>query len=166
MTKKDLHNDGAQKKLKEMAESIDFALMATGLENIPFHTIPMSTKTVDEYGCIWFLSGKDSEHNANIQNSGAVQLNYSDTGAMEFLTVFGSAEIVTERAKLEELYGHSDDAWFDGVDDPNLTAIKVTPADASYWDPKNGRLITFIRIGLSAITGDQPDLMDQGKLSV
>ena len=165
MSKQNLIDDAAKKKLTEMAESIDFALMATGLGQPPFHTIPMSTKSVDEDGCIWFLSGADSTKNSNIQADGRVQLNYAD-GALEFLTVYGGAEIVTDKSKLKELYGSSDDAWFDGVDDPNLTAIKVTPSDVHYWDPKNGKLITMFHIGVASVTGDKPDLMDQGELSI
>ena len=166
MSTQNLINEEAKKKLVEMAESIDFALMATGLEQPPFHTIPMSTKSVDEKGCIWFLSGKDSTKNSNIESDGRVQLNYADASAIEFLTVYGLAEIVTDKSKLKELYGSSDDAWFDGVNDPNLSAIKVTPCDVHYWDPKNGKLITMFHIGVGAITGDKPDLMDQGELSI
>ena len=166
MGKQDLINDEAKAKLTEMAKGIDFALMATGLAQAPFHTIPMSTKSVDEAGCIWFLSGKDSTHNANIEADGRVQLNYADVKAFEFMTVYGTAEIVTDKSKLNELYGSSDDAWFDGVDDPNLSAIKVCPLDAHYWDPKNGKLITMFHIGVGAITGEKPDLMDQGELRV
>ena len=166
MSKQDLINDAAKEKLTEMAEGIGFTLMATGLGQPPFHTIPMSTKSVDENGCVWFLSGKDSTHNSNIEADGRVQLNYSDVNAFEFMTVFGNAEIVTARSKLKELYGSSDDAWFDGINDPNLSAIKVTPCDVNYWDPKNGKLVTLFQIGMSSITGDKPDLMDQGKLSI
>ena len=166
MTKQNLIDDAAKEKLKEMAEDINFALMATGLGQPPFHTIPMSTKSVDEEGCVWFLSGKDSTHNANIQADGRVQLNYADKSSFEFLTVFGTAEIIVEKSKLKELYGSSDDAWFDGVDDPNLTAIKVSPCDAHYWDPKNGKLITMFHIGVGTVTGEKPDLMDQGELSI
>ena len=166
MSNQDLIDDAAKQKLKEMAESIDFTLMATGLEKPPFHTIPMSTKLVDEEGCIWFLSGKDSIHNSEIESDSRVQLNYADAGALEFLTVFGTAKIVTEKSKLRELYGSTDDAWFDGVGDPNLSAIKVIPYDAHYWDSKNNKLVTMFRIGVAAVTGDKPDLMDQGKLSI
>ena len=166
MSKQNLINAEAKAKLIEMANNIDFTLMATGLEKPPFHTIPMSTKSVDDDGCIWFLSGRDSTHNANIEVDGRVQLNYADVGKFDFMTVYGKAEIVTEKSKLMELYGSSDDAWFDGVDDPNLSAIKVTPCDAHYWDSKNGKLITMFNIGIGAITGEKPDLMDQGELSI
>ncbi|WP_391575340.1 pyridoxamine 5'-phosphate oxidase family protein [Aureliella helgolandensis] len=44
-------------KLKELAESIDFAMLCTDLEATPFHAIPMSTRRVDDQGHIWFLSG-------------------------------------------------------------------------------------------------------------
>ena len=166
MGKHDLINEEAKAKLNEMAESIDFTLMATGLGQPPFHTIPMSTKSVDDEGCIWFLSGRDSTHNSNILADNRVQLNYSDVAAFEFLSVYGNAEIVTEKSKLKELYGSSDDAWFDGVDDPNLSAIKVSPSDVHYWDSKNGKLITMFHIGVATVTGEKPDLMDQGELTI
>ena len=44
MSKQNLINDEAKAKLTEMANNIDFTLMATGLDKAPFHTIPMSTK--------------------------------------------------------------------------------------------------------------------------
>jgi general stress protein 26 len=44
MSQKNLYNQEAKDKIKELAESIDFAMMCTNLQNIPFHSIPMSTK--------------------------------------------------------------------------------------------------------------------------
>jgi general stress protein 26 len=41
---------------------------------------------------------------------------------MEFISIYGEASVVTDRSILEELYDKKDDAWFTGVDDPNLTA--------------------------------------------
>ena len=60
----------------------------------------------------------------------------------------------------------TDDAWFDGVDDPNLTAIEVVPLDAHYWDAKNNRLISMAKMGIAAITGRRPDLTEQGDLNI
>lgn len=155
----------ARAKIKEMAEAIDFAMMATNLDSKPIHTIPMSTKKVDEQGHIWFLSGKDSDHNHNIETNSDTQLTYADPSAMQFLVVYGSATITTDRNVLEELYGRSDDNWFEGVTDPNLTAIEISPMDAYYWSPKNNSLVTLIKMGVGAITGNQPDISESGDLN-
>lgn len=164
MSTKNLYDREAKSKIKELAEDIDFTMMATKLSVQPIHTIPMSTKKVDDKGSIWFLSGRDSEHNANIQQDGRVQLLYSDPSNMEFLTVYGNALITTDREILEELYGKSDDMWFEGIEDPNLTAICVEPSEAQYWDAKHNKLVSLFKMGVGAITGDQPDLSESGKI--
>lgn len=166
MSTKNLTNVEAKKKIKELAESIDYTMMATDLKSQPFHVVPMSTKKVDDEGNIWFLSNKTSEHNQNIQKEQKVQLIYAGKGSYEFLSVYGKASIITDKDKIEEFYGEADDAWFDGVDDPQITAIKVEPEDAHYWDTKNGKIISLLKIASSAITGNKTDLGEQGDLKV
>lgn len=164
MSKENLYNDKARKKLQEMAENIDFTMMATNLKKAPIHMIPMSTKKVDDQGNIWFLSNKNSTHNQNLLDNPNLHLIYVDKSDMEFLNVYGTATITTDRNVIDELYGKSDDAWFDGKDDPNITAISVKPTEAYYWDPKGNKLVTLVKMGVSAITGDEPDTMDFGAL--
>lgn len=164
MSTENLYNDEAKKKIKEMAEDIDFTMMATNLKKTPLHMVPMSTKKVDEQGNIWFLSNKNSTHNKNIMEDAHLHLIYSDISDMQFLNVFGTATITTDRQVVDELYGKADDTWFEGKDDPNITAISVKPTEAFYWDPKNNKLVTLVKMGLGAITGDEPDTMDFGKL--
>ncbi len=166
MATKNLSNTDAVSKLKELATSIDFALMATQLDKFPLHAIPMSTKKVDSKGNIWFLSGKDSTHNKNINKDSKVQLFYSKAMAMEFLTVYGKAEIVDDQIIVDDLYQSSDDNWFDGKTDPNISAIKVIPEDAHYWDTKDNMLISLIKMGVGTVTGEKKDLSEQGNLKV
>lgn len=164
MSTENLYNEDAKKKIKDMAENIDFAMMATNLKSVPLHMIPMSTKKVDEQGAIWFLSNKNSTHNQNLMTDPNLHLIYADKGDMQFLNVYGMATITTDRRIIEELYGKADDTWFDGKDDPNITAISVRPVEAFYWDPKNNKLVTLVKMGVGAITGNEPDSMDFGKL--
>lgn len=166
MSKNNLFNEEAKAKIKELAENIDFAMMETHLGSKPTHIIPMSTKDVDDEGCIWFLSNKNSEHNGYLVADNSIQLIYSKPSDMEFMTIFGHAFISTERPVLEKYYGKSDDAWFDGIDDPNLTAIKVIPKDAHYWDAKNGKLVSLLKMGMGALTGEKQDLGEHGDLKI
>lgn len=166
MSTENLFNKEASKKLEDLTTSIDFAMLATDLKNTPIDAIPMSTKKVDEAGNIWFLSGADSDHNANIQKDPEAQLFYAKPSDMEFLSVYGLATITKEKAILEDLYGKSDDAWFDGIDDPNLTAIKFAPKTAQYWDAKSNKFVSLLKLAYSAVTGEETDLGETGSLKV
>lgn len=166
MSEKNLFNEEAKSKIKELAENIDFAMMETNLGAKQTHIIPMSTKEVDDDGNIWFLSNKKSDHNRYLNADNSVQLIYSKPGDFEFMTIFGHASISTERPVLEKYYGKSDDAWFEGINDPNLTAIKVVPEDAHYWDTKNGKLISLLKMGMGAVTGEKQDLGEHGELKI
>lgn len=164
MSKENLYNDEAKKKLREMAEDIDFAMMATNLKKTPLHMVPMSTKRVDLQGNIWFLSNKNSTHNEHLMSDPNLHLIYANKADMQFLNVYGMATITTDRSIIEELYSSTDDAWFEGKDDPNITAISIAPKEAYYWDPKSNTLVSLVKMGVGAITGKQPDNMDFGQL--
>ncbi|TWT73287.1 pyridoxamine 5'-phosphate oxidase family protein [Allorhodopirellula solitaria] len=166
MSNTDLSNQDAVAKLKELAESIDFAMLCTDMAAKPFHAIPMSTKKVDADGRIWFLSGRDSTHNDNIRRDNQVEVLYSDPSSMRFLNVYGKAEIRRDREILKELYGSADDSWFDGLDDPNLSAIEIAPLQAHYWDVKGNRLVALLKMGWGGVTGSEPDLAQHGDLKM
>ncbi|MEH6681809.1 MAG: pyridoxamine 5'-phosphate oxidase family protein [Sediminicola sp.] len=166
MGKKNLFNRSALEKLKELVEGIDITMMGTDLTAKPPHSVPMSTKEVDDDGSIWFLSNKNSVHNTHLKADNNTQLVYSKPSAMEFLTVYGEARITTDRKILERYYGKTDDAWFKGIDDPNLTAIQVVPQDIRYWDTKNGKIVSLIKMGIGAVTGKTQDLGEEGSLHI
>jgi len=166
MGKVNLISKDAKDKLIELVNNIDFAMMETNLGAKPAHIIPMSTKKVDENGNIWFLSNKNSNHNKNIIKDSSVQLIYSKPSDMEFLTVYGIASITQDQSIIDNLYGKMDDTWFDGKEDPNITAISVDPKECYYWDTKNGKLITLFKMGVGAVTGEMQDISEHGKLDV
>ena len=57
---------------------------------------------------------------------------------------------------IHELWSPIDKAWFEqGEDDPNISVIKVIPTDGHYWDTKNGKLISMLKIAVAAVTGKE-----------
>lgn len=166
MSKENLYNEDAKNKISKLAKDIDFAMMATNLSQQPLSVIPMSTKKVDEDGNIWFLSGKDSDHNKDIEQDPKTQLIYSDPGSMEFLSVYGEGSISTEKLIIKELYSSADDTWFDGADDPNITAIKFKPSEAHYWDTDSNKLVSLFKIGKGAVTGEKQDVGESGHMKM
>lgn len=166
MSTENLYDDKAREKIKKLAEDIDFCMLVTNMDQKPLNAVPMSTKQVDEHGAVWFLSLKNSQHNKNIEKDPDVQLLYSGTSEMEFLSLYGEAFIETNRVVIKELYSRADNAWFDGKDDPNITAIKVNPKEAYYWDNKNNKMITMFKLGMAAVSGKNQDISEKGKLNL
>ena len=166
MSTENLNKEESRKKLKNLAEDIKFAMMVTGFAKRPLNAVPMTTKKVDKEGNIWFLSPKDSAHNQNIEMNEEVQLLYSDPSDMEFLSVYGQAEITRDKSLIDDLYNSRTDNWFEGKDDPNITVIKITPQEAYYWDTKANKYITLLKIGMGAVTGKNQDVGVKGKMDL
>lgn len=154
-------------KLGRLIKGSSTGMFATRLTSVPFHVCPMQVQQVDDEGVLWFFSGADSTHNAHIVTDPRVQVIFTNTSDYEFLTVYGRAEILTDRSKIEELWDPTVKAWFPGgQDDPNLRLIRVIPEDAHYWDTKNGKVITLIKMIAAAASNREPDAGVQGDLRV
>ncbi len=166
MSTENKYNKEAQEKVRELAKDIKVAMMATNLGKTPLSAIPMTTQKIDVEGNIWFLSSKKSDHNQDIEKDNRVQLLYSDPSSMAFLSAYGKAEIHTDKSVLQDLYSSMADNWFDGIDDPDLTAIKVIPENAYYWDTKGNKLINIFKMGVAAATNEKTDLGKKGNLDV
>lgn len=151
---KNLINQEAIDKLKELVDHESTCLFTTNLSQVPLNTRPMAVQKVCDEGNFWFLSGSDSEKNSDIKKDSRVQLFFLNTNKYEFLSVYGKATITRDRQKIDELWTDIAKAWFEkGKDDPRVTVIKVTPEEGYYWDTKNGKLISMLKIAASAVTG-------------
>jgi general stress protein 26 len=154
-------------KLKELTKSADVCLFATNLNSNPIPSRPMSTREVDDKGFIWFFSRSTSNKNAEIKRDNRIQLFYSNPTRAEFLNVAGTAEIIKDKEKANELWSAWARTWFpDGPDDPELTLIKVKPAEVKYWDTKYNRMVTLLQMAVGAATGKEMDLGVEGKIKV
>ncbi|RYG25269.1 MAG: general stress protein, partial [Chitinophagaceae bacterium] len=108
---------------------------------------------------------KGSEKNDQIAEDSAVHLMYMDTDKQQYLSLSGHARIVSDINKIEELWNPMAKAWFEkGKDDPALSLLCVTPEDGHYWDTKNGKIISFIKIAVAALIGKQMDGGVEGDL--
>jgi len=153
--KKNLNNNEAIDKLKSLVEDIKICLFCTDLKTDDGSTCrPMSVIKVCDQGNIWFFSEKNSDKNKAILNDKNVQLFFSHPGKSSYLVVNGEAEIILDKTKIEELWTPVAKIWFkEGKDDPNISIIKVTPTTAYYWDTDGNKMINFIKMVASVVTG-------------
>ncbi|RAV99286.1 pyridoxamine 5'-phosphate oxidase family protein [Pseudochryseolinea flava] len=157
-TTKDLTSTKGIEKLREIANDAKICHLATGLDKRPISARPMSTLEVDDSGAIWFFSSISSGKNDEIEADPDVQLFYAQNSKSEYLSVFGHAEIVHDRQKIEALWTPIAKVWFtEGKNDPDISLIKVTPVDAHYWDTKSNKAVQLIKMFAGAITGKTMD---------
>ncbi len=166
---KNLGRNEAVDKLKELAEKIKVCMFCTKLGSPIISTRPMTITSVDDDGKLWFLSSGDSNKNADISKDERVQLIFADPGSSRFLSIYGEADILTDNKSIETAWTPLAKAWYPGgKDDIFVTAIKVHPIEAHYWDTKNGKMISLIKMAAAAITGEAmvPDNGVEGQLEM
>ena len=154
--KQHLSGSKAIDKIKDIAE--DKTCMFCTFTNDQIVSRPMSTQRIDEDGSIYFLSRKDSNKNLQIQDNHKIYLMYLDTGKQHYLSLSGAAQIVYDRNLIKDLWTPIAKAWFtEGKDDPEITVIKVSPEEGHYWDTRNGKLVSMIKIAAAAVLGNEMD---------
>ncbi len=164
---KPLHDKDAINKFQELVKHSSICHFLTSLDQRPIPSRPMSAQQVDDDGCFWFLSSLTSLKDEQVTADPYVQLLFSNMGDAEFLSVFGTASIVMDMAKKRELWSDLAKAWFPkGVEDPDLTVLKVKPMESYYWDTKNGKMITLLKMAASAVIGKKSHAGVEGKITI
>src|SRR5688572_2062197 len=105
--------------LKDKIKDIQFAMLTTVEQDDDLRSRPMATHDMDEDGTIWFFTYDDSPKVREIQRNDRVSLSYTDTGSETYVSAAGKAELVKDRAKINELWNDVLKAWFpQGKEDP------------------------------------------------
>lgn len=167
-TIKDLSNTEAIGKLKELVADINICLFCTNLKTDDGATCrPMTAIKVCNQGNLWFFSEKNSDKNKEIQSNKYAQLFFSSPAKGSYLVVNGEAEIILDKAKIEELWTPLAKIWFkEGKEDPSISVIKVKPSNCYYWDTDGNRMVNFLKMVASVATGTNLVSGMQGELKV
>jgi general stress protein 26 len=162
-----LENKEAIEKMKELVKHNSVCMFTTLLAEGYQPTRPMATQAVDDAGHFWFFSSSESYKNEEIQHDSRVQLYYANSGDSEFMTVYGRAHVSRNEEKIRELWNPMVKAWFQGgQDDARLTVVEVVPEEAYYWDTKDGKMISMLKIAAAVIAGKTMDGSVEGNLKV
>ena len=163
---KNLSNEEALKKFKKLVNDINVCMFITNNEK-ENHTRPMATIEVEENGTLWFFTDNRSVKVEEVSANHTAHLVYAHPGKESYLDVWGNASIITDKQMIKNKWSPIIKAWFPGgIDDPKLALLKITPQDVYYWDAETGKMLSFLKITTSAISGKQFSEGVHGKLEV
>ncbi len=155
---KNLHNQEALGKLKELVESVHICMYCSMEHGSDMASRPMGTAKVDDDGSIWFFTTDHSGAAENAEHAEEVCLNYAHVTKNTYLCVMGNPELVFDKAKMKELWSPILKTWFpQGLDTPDIALVKVTPRSAHYWDSDASRLRLLFSFIKAQVSGKRPD---------
>lgn len=152
------HSDSAAdfEKLREMIKDIDFCMLTTVDENNDLHSRPMSlNREVDETGHLWFFTEASSHKVAEVNRSPKCNVSFAAPDDNRYVSITGTAELVTDRRKIRELWKPILQAWFPkGVDDPDLALLRVDIEKAEYWDSPSSKVSQVVSFVSALVSGE------------
>ena len=139
-------------KIAELAKGIDFAMLTTVDETGAFVSRPMAQQDTDFDGNLWFLSSASSRKVEHI--TARPRVGVALTSRDVWVSVSGTAEVLQDPDKAEELWSPQMEGWFpQGPDDPSVVVLKVTGETAEYWDTPGGLVASALSLVKVKTTG-------------
>lgn len=149
-------HEGA-KKLFDLIKDIKVAMMTTSDPDGKLYSRPMWSGAADEVGDLWFFTREHSPKTDEIAKDREVNLAYSDPSSQNYVSIAGTAEIVTDPAVIADKWHADLTTWFPkGKDDPEIALIRVHPERGEYWDSPNATMLHLYGTVKAALTGESP----------
>ena len=167
MEQQHLQNEEAISKLNKLVNEVKICMFATVNEDYSLFSRPMQTIQVDAEGNIWFFTNEYSGKVDDISKDNTVYLMYSHPCQNTYVHIKGTCSVVNDKQKIEELWSPIVKAWFPkGVDDPELSLLKVDTTEASYWDGSASKFVVFFNIVKAIAKGEKHNQGEFGHLDV
>ena len=153
-------------KVWNLIKDIKYAMLTSDDGGV-LRSRPMVASQKEFDGVLWFLTRADAHKVGEVQRDPRVNVSYSDGGSQNYVSLSGSAELVSDRATIKQHWGEAARVWFPkGPDDPNLAILKVKIQQAEYWDAPNSTMLHLYGYAKARLTGSSPSPGGHGKITV
>jgi general stress protein 26 len=141
-------------RLRELIEHIEIAQLVTMDTDGVLRSRPMATQPLDEDGELWFFTDDYTAKVEQVLVHPEVCVTYADPSTHRYVSVSGKAERVRDADKIRALWRPTLEAWFpQGVDDPDLSLLRVDVVSAQYWDSASSKLVQLFGLIKAMATG-------------
>ncbi len=150
-------NQDGRAKVTELVDRAQSAMLTTMTEDGDHLSRPMAVQETEFDGDLWFFVYDDSDKASQIKVNPKVNVSFANDQKSEWTSIAGTAEIVHDRAKAEELWAKPLETWFpDGLETQGLALIKVHAESAEYWDAADSKVKQLLGMR-KAIKQDDPE---------
>lgn len=150
------NNGTGREKLVELVGRAQSAMLTTMTPSGDHVSRPMAVQEAEFDGDLWFYAYEDSDKVRQIRTAPQVNVSLSNDKQSEWTSIAGTAEVVHDGAKAEELWAKPMETWFpDGLETPGLTLIKINAETAEYWDSSSSKVKQLLGMR-RAIKNDDP----------
>jgi general stress protein 26 len=130
MTAKDHDNTD---RVWEIMEKVGVAMLTTQSPD-GLRARPLEARPDRAAGLIWFVTDVRSGKEHEIDAEHDVGLVFIDAKEKTYLSITARAEVRRDHAKAAKIWKSTDNAWWNGPDDPNVCVLRVRPITAELWD--------------------------------
>ena len=146
-----------RQKVWALIKDIKVTMMTTHDDEGDLFACPMAAVQDKFEGELWFFTRNDSRKIEDIQGNPKVLLAYSNPAKQEYVSVAGTAETISDRAKIREMWSEGLRVWFPkGAEDPSIVLIKVVVSSAEYWDSPSFAMVRVYGYVKAMVTGTPP----------
>lgn len=157
-------NQDGHKKVTELVNRAQSAMMTTMTADGDHLSRPMTVQETEFDGDLWFFAYASSDKARQIELNPKVNVSFSNDKKSEWTSIAGTAEIVHDRAKAEQLWAKPLEVWFpDGLETPGLALIKVHAETAEYWDAADSRVKQLLGMRKALKQNDPDQLSAQNR---
>ncbi|UKP01199.1 pyridoxamine 5'-phosphate oxidase family protein [Nostoc sp. UHCC 0870] len=134
-TSSSINRDQEIQNLRELIADIDSGMLTTVDEDGTLHSCPMSTNgNIDADGVLWFFIYSSSHKATEIKHHQYVNVSFVSPDRQRYISISGTGQLLQDRNKIEEKWKPQLQMWFPkGLDEPDLTLLKVNVNKADYW---------------------------------
>jgi general stress protein 26 len=155
-------------KIRDLIKGIRFAMLTTVDADGSLRSRPMAAQEMELDGDLWFFTGASSHKVGEVERDHRVNVSFAAPDDNTYVSVSGTARLVRDKAKAEELWNPFVKAWFPkGLDDPDLALLRVEVEKAEYWDAPSSKMVQLYGLVKATLTGKRPEKVgDHEKLDL
>ena len=126
---------------------------------------PLAVQEVKDDGDMWFFTSANTSQVAHIRANPAVNVSFGQR--TEWVSVAGTAEVVTDRRLIHDMWNQVVEAWFpDGPDTPEVVLLHVDSDSAEYWTSPGGTAATVLQWIKSKVTNSRMSVGESGTVEL
>ena len=142
------------RQFRRLLRGMPVGMLTTHTPEGSSHSRPMLVHDIDDTGWLWFLTDRHSRKACELSRNPDATIAFQSRKGDRYISVQGTAVVVSDAVKLRELWNPSMRSWFPrGRRDPDIVLVAVRVTRAEYWLVPRSRLARFLGAARAMITG-------------